>query len=250
MKNLLVIISFVSLVLLSGCTNPLSGGYSLNQKLANCSLQPEVGCWPSTLSQPYYEDGILRCGPEYSVIYERAECYRDLAVSQNDTTFCERVIEGQYVNFSKAVELKQNCYDVVEHGYPVHTNLCDNPDNKNLLVCVTTPLNLSFCGNIGEDSTNNRADCYEKLAVQEDNVLICDSMRSDSYFSNNSVMMCYSNYATENKDVQICGLIQDDFYKLACITDVAVASNDSSICDLQTNASKVSLCKDIVQGYN
>ena len=106
----------------------------------------------------------------------------------------------------------------------------ENIDNNDI-ISVKNP--IAECENIS--NLDYRLSCYVKYAVNRSDYSICDGIKNQHYKEG-----CYSEVSRVKPDINICKKIkQEEIYRENCYLYVAIANNDSSLCNsLETQRDK------------
>jgi len=99
---------------------------------------------------------------------------------------------------------------------------------------------LSDCDKLVSPTAKD--DCYKKVAVEQQDIYICDFLEVKDY--------CYGDVAGAKKDLSICSLLENDYSKDYCYRRVGAAKADFSICDMIIHKEQIqdNLCyKEVAQ---
>jgi hypothetical protein len=93
---------------------------------------------------------------------------------------------------------------------------------------------VAACSSIENDY--GRYLCYQDLAVKSKDPSICENIVENPYWKDS----CFAFTAPAKGDWQICNNIpsEDENMRQACLSDVAVATNDASLCSKMDNSTK------------
>jgi len=143
--------------------------------------------------------------PDCSNYYSGDACYTDYAEEQGNPRPCGKLMDSYWVlSCITGVAVKTGNSDVCKLT-PAYPEVCIANIEKNSGKCATT----------GEGAPNRErviAQCYTMLAVNDNNIDICNEIKKESYRDT-----CYINYVNEFKDLSQCGKIEDWMNKQQCL---------------------------------
>lgn len=155
-------------------------------------------------------------------------------------------------------------------------NNCQGLDSRDKAVCIKTiAINLSnsdLCSEIGKEDGKNWGqddECFLRIAINKNDITLCNKIRQAakkdgclreiainlndinicksfdqvSDGSKADAFLCYSGIAKTNKDITLCDNLNEIANKEYCIIEVAVALNDSSICNKISDSFIQETCK-------
>ncbi len=202
--------------------------------------------------------------------YMRAECYRNIALSNNDVSYCNNEIEeGQKDNCIYEVALKSNdvqtcfglAYDVAdciteiaiatqspqtceEAGFEKPT--CFRAvDEKDFELCKKTGIYRRFCNDAVdlqdktqcENIPDGKEYCYYQLALSTNNAQYCQN--SGELIEQN----CIFSIAIETNNVQACNLLATS--RDHCVASIALNTGNVSLCE-QAGSEKQACIEDLL----
>ena len=180
----------------------------------------------------------------------RNDCYKELAIQNNDPSLCEKVKNplfeysfksNCYYEVAGSLNLPELCLETFskddclnkifrnyiesEESVEIDGTMCEYYDEyENTIKCkAIISNNPDMCWDIEDEYI--LSNCIVPLAEKNSDYSLCENLIKNKDY-------CFFNYATSKNDIEICDLINDEYRnKTACYQIIANSLNDPSICD-------------------
>ncbi|MCP3683022.1 MAG: hypothetical protein GY861_10055 [bacterium] len=151
--------------------------------------------------------------------YDKADCLQDLALENNDESYCKKIHtdDSGIGGDSK----KRACF----------LNLALKNNDKEY--CEKSDGIFKFLENKLNIKNYDRLDCLSKYSILKNDLETCKSISEyETYYA-----ICLNGLARINGDVKFCEEFTNNYFH-PCIKNVAMAKEDTKICNL-TNSSSI-----------
>ena len=162
---------------------------------------------------------ILICEKISDDIGSKVNCYKNLALSENDPEICQKIDYNYFKEWCATDSIKDFliCRKIKDGNW----NEVKFDDWKNVCFGAVTG-GIDYCEKINDESL--RYSCYKDVAVKRNYLLICDEIKSD-YDKDE----CYMRIAVKREDNTLCDLLGDKFRE-QCHNQISIKKADFSFC--------------------
>ncbi|MFH1126038.1 MAG: hypothetical protein V1703_02840 [Candidatus Altiarchaeota archaeon] len=162
----------------------------------------------------------------------RDMCYSSVAVASNNLSICNSIGE-EYIRgdcYQGLINKSRNpsICDKIPAGF-VYMDSCLRD------FCIKLK-NLSICDRISANSTFVKADGFQILALELNNMSLCDAT-PDNYYQD-----CYHEFGLDKADLSMCAKAKRQIGIDLCYNGVAEAVGDESICEKIQDADTIGEC--------
>jgi hypothetical protein len=260
MKNILLILSIVSILLIAGCVkSPNSGiapqGFNDSALITNDSRLEKCNKLPG-----FESTGFGSSGMGVSISWPREGCYIKIAKEEKDPSICDKLniykdncydslgeilIDPNLCSKIEEPRSKYYCYETISK-HSKNLNICDNIPSTEFSygTCLKNIALNSKKPNICDTIIGKQHDeCYLEIVLEYGDKKLCNKMndeintqKCDFYDEvpskcSETTWICYLESAIESSNYKICYWIDSVNSKFGCFRDIAMKLNEPSICD-------------------
>ncbi len=247
LRGLFFIFALLGLILFSGCPNSsnLQNENPNQQKLqdAQGNLDAETSTCiklkKTNLGEAYEcitkvalkRDDLKICDL-HTESANRDSCFAQMAITQKNSTICDKIPSGGYEPNYSVNPYKDSCYYFVakEMQSPVPCAKIIG-DKKELCYLETAILaeDYSACGKV--TNAHQKTYCFSQIAAGTGNLTVCEKLGlefNDNFSRKVFTGNCYEELAKAKKDPSICEKIELD--RDLCYQKVALSKKDEGLC--------------------